>query len=133
MARTSASTLRDAFDAKRIEELAGLAAAQGLGVMGPADTRMALSQSSVRELYLTHRYLQDHASEAEEAIRAALDQDATVEEVSGHAATLLDEHGGMAAGLRFRPSMIEGAVAAESQRAVSPSRSGESSSRTRPW
>lgn len=115
IARTSASTLRDAFDAKRIEELVGLAAAQGMGVMGPADARMALSQSSVRELYLTHRYLQEHASEAEEAIRAALEQDAVVDEVSGHAAALLDEHGGMAAGLRFRPTAIEGAAVAETK------------------
>ena len=83
--------------------------------MGPADTRTALLQASVRELYLTHRYLQEHASEAEEAIRAALEQDAEVEEVSGHAAALLDEHGGMAAGLRFRPSAIEGEVAAETK------------------
>jgi hypothetical protein len=113
-ARTGASTLRDDFDAKRIEELAGHAAAHGLGVMGAGDTRLALSQASVRDLYFTHRYLQDHASETEEAIRSALDQDASVEEVSGRAAALLDEHGGLAAGLRFRPTMIEGAVAVES-------------------
>lgn len=115
MARTSASTLRNAFDARRIEELVGLAAAQGLGMIGAPDTRMALSQSSVRELYLTQGYLKEHASEAEEAIRSALEQDAVVEEVSGSAAALLDEHGGMAAGLRFRPSAIEDAVAADTK------------------
>jgi hypothetical protein len=114
-ARAGASTLRDDLDAKRIEEIAGLAAAHGLGAIGPGDTRMALSQASVRELYLTHRYLLEHASETEEAIRAALDQDASVEEVSGRAAALLDEHGGLAAGLRFRPSAIEGAVAVETK------------------
>jgi len=114
-ARTGASTLRDDFDARRIEELAGLAAAHGLGVMGPGDTRTALAQASVRELYFTHRYLLDHASETEEAIRSALDQDASVEEVSGRAAALLDEHGGLAAGLRFRPAAVEGAVAIETK------------------
>jgi hypothetical protein len=114
IARQGASTLRDAFDARRVEELAGLAAAHGLGVVGPGDTRVALTQASVRELYLTHRFLQEHASEAEEAIRSALDQDASVEEVSGKAAAVLDERGGVAAGLRFRPTAIEGPVAAGS-------------------
>jgi hypothetical protein len=56
----------------------------------------------VRDLYVTHRFLEDHAAEAERAIRAALDQDASVEEVSGQAAERLNEHGGMAVGLRFR-------------------------------
>jgi hypothetical protein len=114
-ARTSASTLRDDLDAKRIEEIVGLGAAHGLGVVGPGDTRMALAQASIRELYFTHRYLQEHASETEDAIRAALDQDASVEEVSGRAAALLDEHGGLAAGLRFRPATLEGVAAVESK------------------
>lgn len=112
IARKGASALRVAFDTRRVEELAGLAAGHGLGVVGPGDTRMALIQASVRELYLTHRYLQEHASEAEEAIRSALEQDASIEEVSGRAAAVLDEHGGIAAGLRFRPAAIEGPVTA---------------------
>lgn len=107
-ARTGASTLRNAFDATRIETIVGLAAAHGLGVLGPGDTRVALAQASVRELYLTRSYLREHASETEDAIRAALDQDASVEEVSGPAAALLDKHGGLAAGLRFRPAVIPG-------------------------
>ena len=109
-ARAGASTLRVASDAKRVAQIVDHAGAHGLGVLGPADTRSALGQSCVRELYLTHRYLEDHAAEAEDAVRAAIDQDASVEEVSGIAAERLDEHGGMAAGLRFRPATIEGAI-----------------------
>jgi hypothetical protein len=44
-----------------------------------------------------------------------MDQDASVEEVSGRAAALLDEHGGLAAGLRFRPATLEGVAAVESK------------------
>ena len=114
IARKGASTLRSAFNARRVEELAGLAAAHGLSVVGPDDTRVALARASVRELYLTHPYIQEHASEAEEAIRSAFDQDASIEEVSGKAAAVLEEHGGIAAGLRFRPATVEGPVTAGS-------------------
>lgn len=110
-ARAGASALRAASDAKRVADIVDQAGAHGLGVVGPPETRLALGQSCVRELYMTHRYLEDHAADAENAVRAALDQDAAVEEVSGVAAERLDELGGMAAGLRFRPATIEGAVA----------------------
>ena len=60
------------------------------------------ARSSWDELYLTHRYLEDFPPDAEDAVRAALDQDALVEEVSGAAAGWLDEHGGVAAHLRYR-------------------------------
>jgi hypothetical protein len=111
-ARAGASQLRNALDVRRVAEIAELAGANGLGVVGPAETRRALEQASVRELYLTHRYLEDHAAEAEGAVRSALDQDASVEEVSGQAAEHLDHLGGMAAGLRFRPSTTEGTIEA---------------------
>lgn len=110
IARTGASALRDTMDDRRIAEIVDLAGSHGHGVVGPADARHALTESSVRELYVTHRYLEDHAAEAEEAIRAALDQDASVEEVSGKAADRLNQLGGMAAGLRFRPVAIEAAT-----------------------
>jgi hypothetical protein len=109
-ARNGASALNVARDTKRINAITDQAAAHGLGALGPAETKAALEQASVRELYLTHRYLENHAADAEEAVRAALDQDAFVEEVSGPAAERLDERGGIAAGLRFRPAAIEGAV-----------------------
>jgi hypothetical protein len=110
-ARSGGSALRDRRDEESIAELSELAGAHGLGVVGPADTHLALRQSSVRNLYVTRRYLEDHAAEAEAAIRAALDQDAAVEEVSGRAASHLNEYGGMAAGLRFRAASAEVAVA----------------------
>jgi hypothetical protein len=41
-------------------------------------------------------------AEAEELVRAAIDQGAMVEHVSGEAAERLDAHGGVAARLRYR-------------------------------
>lgn len=111
IARSGASELRDMVDDRRIAEILELAGAHGLGAVGPEEARLALEQSSVRDLYVTHRYLEDHAAGAEEAIRAALDQDASVEEVSGRAAERLNQHGGMAARLRFRANAIEHAAA----------------------
>lgn len=109
-ARSGAATLRDAADARQLADITNLAEAGGLGVVGPAATRRALERSCVHELYLTLKYLEDHAAEAESAVRAALDQDALIEEVSGDAAKRLDDHGGMAARLRYRVSGAEGAL-----------------------
>lgn len=105
--KAAASELRATFDTRRIAEIADQAAAGGLGALGPEETRLALEQASVRDLYLTHKYLEDHAAEAEDAVRAALDQHASVEEVSHEAADDLQRVGGMAAGLRFRPATLE--------------------------
>lgn len=109
-ARTGASTLRESFDARRIDQIGDENAAHGLGALGPDQTRKALSQACVRELYFTQRYAAEHPDEAEDAVRAALDQDAQVEEVGGSAADRLNGRGGIAAALRFRPA--EGSTAA---------------------
>ena len=101
-ARSAASLLRDRMDAARVAEIIECGEATGLGSLGPADARLTLDQSRVRDLYVTRRYLEDQAAEAEGAVRAALAQGAVVEEVSGSAAELLDAHGGMAARLRYR-------------------------------
>jgi len=101
-ARAAASTLRNAMDASHIAEITDRDEATGLGALGPSATRETLDQRRVRELYVTHRYLQDHAAFAEDAVRSAIDQGALVEEVSGAAADQLDAHGGMAARLRYR-------------------------------
>jgi hypothetical protein len=101
-AQAGASTLRNAMDATRIAEIVDGEDATGLGAVGPAATRRTLDQARVRELYVTHRYLEHHAAEAEAAVRAAIDQSALVEEVSGVAAEQLDALGGMAARLRYR-------------------------------
>lgn len=97
-----ASTLRDALDLHQIEDILGQANGNGLVTLGPAATRHALEQSRVRELYLTHAFIEEHAVDAEDAVRKALSQDALVEEVSREAARRLDGHGGMAARLRYR-------------------------------
>jgi hypothetical protein len=45
-------------------------------------------------------------ADAEEAVRQALDQGASVEQVAGEAAEKLDEHGGVAARLRYRATEV---------------------------
>lgn len=106
VARTQASALRNMEDDRRVAEIFDSAESSGLGAVGPAEARQALERASVRDVYFTNRFLEDHASEAEQVIRAALDQDALVEEVSGQSAERLDQHGGVAAGLRFRPHAV---------------------------
>lgn len=105
-ARQGASALRDAADLRHIAEIMERADGDGLATLGPATTRLALQQSQVRELYFTHRYLEDHAADAEDAVRAALMQRAQVEEVSRDAARELDQHGGVAARLRYRLASV---------------------------
>ena len=107
-ARAGAEKLRNTADLQRVRELEEQAGAHGLAVLGPAATRHALEQASCRELFVTHRYIVEHGADADEVVRAALEQDAVVEEVSGEAAVRLDQGGGMAAGLRFRPALAVG-------------------------
>lgn len=111
-ARSGASSLRDATDARRLSRVENLAGAHGEGALGPDATRRALEQESVRELYLTPSYLEDHSTEAEQLVRSALDQDATIAEVCGEAARRLDDRGGAAALLRYRVSPPAGAEGA---------------------
>ena len=105
-AKTGASEIRAKLDKRRLDEIENEAGAGGLGALGPVATHLALESASVRELYLTHRYLEDHAADAEQVVRAALDQHAAVEEVSDSAAERLERAGGIAAGLRFRPAAL---------------------------
>jgi len=100
-AEHGASTLRDALDLHQIEEIMGHANGNGSVALGPVATCEALEQLRVRELYLTHTFIEDHAADAEDAVRKAMDQHALVEEVSREAARELDGHGGMAARLRY--------------------------------
>jgi hypothetical protein len=101
-ARAAVSRLRDAADMARIREIADGVMDTGLGTLGPERTRHALDQKRVRALYFTHRFLDEHPAETEDAVRAAAEQGAIAEEVSGSAAAELDRHGGMAASLRYR-------------------------------
>jgi hypothetical protein len=101
-AEDGSSTLRDAFDSAQVDDLVKNAGGRGVAALGPARTREALQQSRVGELYLTHSFIEDHAAEAEDVVRTALQQGALVEEVSRGAAVKLNSHGGVAARLRYR-------------------------------
>ena len=101
-AKAAADELRDARDADRISTIVDRAGARGLGVLGAGATRSALAADSVHELFVTRGYLEDHAPDAEAAVSAAFDQAASVEEVTGSGAELLDSFGGIGASLRFR-------------------------------
>jgi len=112
-AQQGASRLRDATDLRRISEIIDRAKADGTVALGPAATRRALEQARVRELYLTHQYVEHHLADAEEAVRAAVAQGAVIEEVSPNVAQRLDEHGGMGARLRYALPDVEGATEVE--------------------
>lgn len=103
-ARAAASTLRNAADSRRLAELADEHRPGGLAAFGARETERALMDRCVQDLYITRTFRDAYPAEADAAIRMALDQDAAVEETSGSAAELLDEHGGIAAGLRFQPA-----------------------------
>jgi hypothetical protein len=101
-AQQGASALRDEFDSQRIANMIDREQATGLAAFGHSATERALQQMRVRELYLSHRFLEEHTRHAEDAVRDAIDQGATVEEVERDAAERLDKHGGIAARLRYR-------------------------------
>ena len=102
-ARESASRLRDADDLMRIEEAASAAQSGGAGAIGVVDTKHALDLAQVRELFITQRFLENHAADASAAVQRAMDAGAIVEHVSGEAAVRADALGGMAARLRYAP------------------------------
>ena len=102
----AASALRDTADGRRLTEIRDAAGSHALGVVGFEEARLALDQRCVRDLLVTRRFIDGHAAEAERAIRDALAQDAIVEEVARGVAARLDEVGGIVAGLRFRPALV---------------------------
>ncbi len=106
-AELASSSLRDSTDLHRVEELAVVARKGGRATIGAADTRRALDERRVRELYVTRHSLLEHPMETEAAVRSAFDQDAMVEEVSGAAAARLDALGGFAAQLHSRLTQPE--------------------------
>jgi hypothetical protein len=110
-AARAASMLRDADDGRRLTEIYDASGAHALGVLGLEETRLALDQRCVRDLLITRRFIEANAAEAERVIRDAFGQDASIEEVSRDVAARLDEIGGVAAGLRFRPALVDVAAA----------------------
>ena len=119
-AQESASILRDAGDLRRVSDILIEAESGGAAACGAEATRSALEQGSVRELYLTERYFLDHATAAEQAVRAAFAQRAVVEEVSRSVASLLDEHGGICARLRYALASVPPNRAISTGREASP-------------
>ena len=78
------------------------AAARGAAAVGPGTTRWALDQQRVQRLFLTPRFIDEHPSLAELAVRDALAQQADVDLVSDDGAAQLEVYGGIAARLRYR-------------------------------
>ena len=110
-ARAGASRLRNAANTEALERLADGANGRGAAAVGEFAARLALEQERVQQLFVSPRFVREHADAAESAVRAALEQGASVETVSGAASTQLDAMGGIAARLRYamRPA---GATAA---------------------
>lgn len=126
-AEEGASALRNAWDLRRIEDIIENAEQpSGLFALGTAPTRHALEASRVGELFVTREYLDHDVLDAEEVVRAAFDQSAMVEELSGPAARRLNEFGGVAARLRYSAL---GYVSGISPRSHSPDRSSGSTAR----
>ena len=100
-AQTHASLLRDAYDSHQVADVIAAVEAGAAGTLGAEATRYALEQACVRELYFTEHYVRDNGWAAEEMVRAAMAQNAKVEEVVRDVATHLDAYGGIAARLRY--------------------------------
>jgi hypothetical protein len=101
-ARGAASRLRNDSDAQGLIDIDEAGRTAGMGVLGPDAVRAALELASVSELYFTHQYLLSRPADAEELIRGAVAQNASIEDVTGDPAVFLDARGGVAARLRWR-------------------------------
>lgn len=115
VARHAASRLRDADDLEHLNEAVAASEAGGAGVTGAVDTAVALENRQVRDLFVTQRFLDEQAADANAAVRRAFAQGADVRHLSGAAAERLDTLGGIAARLRYavpRESVIPAAAEA---------------------
>jgi hypothetical protein len=102
VARASASTLRDTADLGSVAEMIAVAH-HARAALGKDATRYALEQACVRELYLTERFAREHDALAEQAVRSAFSQGASVDVVAREVAAQLDAQGGIGAWLRYVP------------------------------
>jgi hypothetical protein len=101
-AKTGASELRRRSDANLIGVIAEVAGARGRGAVGLRPTLNALRDHAVQELFFTTKLMERDPDVTETLVRLALHQGATIEHVTGDAATRLDdEFDGVAARLRF--------------------------------
>jgi len=101
-ARRIARRMRNERDLAAVDDLIVRDTPAGLGALGPSKTGSVLARGRVRTLFVSERYIAEHAVEAEDAIRSARTQHAGVVVVAREAAVALDEAGGMAARLRYR-------------------------------
>lgn len=105
IARVAATTAGEMRARRDLAVMAGLVEGtphERFAAFGQAATRRALRAGAVRELLVSRRFLDEFASAGERLVRAALDEGAEIEEVSGAAADRLDALcGGVAARLRF--------------------------------
>lgn len=101
-AALGASTLRRARDSQYVDAMLELSSTPARAVTGLQATREAVDAGAARELMLTRHFIEHQPDEAEDVVRAASGEEATIEVVSGEAAELLDDQGeGIGALLRF--------------------------------
>lgn len=98
---TAASRERDL---ELVLELLDREAAGGRGVSGRVGTLEALHEHAVDRLFITGKFIREHAGDAEALVRLAFEQRADLEYVSAAAAARLDDAGGVGALLRFVPA-----------------------------
>lgn len=112
---TAASRERDLA---HVLDLIDREAASGRGVSGYQRTREALAEHAGDTLFMTGRFIGEHAAEAEELARLAFAEAADLEYVSAAAAERLDQAGGVGALLRFVPVRGQQPLAAAPQPAT---------------
>jgi hypothetical protein len=99
--RSGASRLRNVADLRALAELSRSAGAREAAAVGESESRRALEDACVAQLFISSRYLREHAEHAEAAVQSALEQGAWIETVSDDAGERLDAMGGIAARLRY--------------------------------
>jgi hypothetical protein len=95
-------TLRRRRIEREVMAVIEAAGARGPGAVGHETTRWALDEGRVQSLYITSRFLGDHAEDAELLVRSALAQRADVDVLWNGSADAVDAQGGVVARLRYR-------------------------------
>lgn len=101
--REGLELLRHSSDDVIVDEVISRFAADDLAATGAAITGRALDDHAVSELVLSDSFVMAQPDVAEVFVRAALEQQAVIDVVSGDAAQRLEEAGGAGVLLRFTP------------------------------
>lgn len=110
-ARHIVHALQKEMETHELHEVLETIEAGGRACAGPPATQDALRQGAVDRLFLSSRYIAEHADEADDAVRAAFAGDAEIVCVEGHNGEALDARAsGIAAHLRYVPSTWRGKV-----------------------